>query len=91
VSKGQPSQELMPSGIGDRRIEDPESVISTHSHPVKSETSIGERTVVSWTSRSHEKGVSQRELRSGDRCHRGSGIGDPWGKKIATPQVPISQ
>jgi hypothetical protein len=42
-----------------------------------SETPIRERTVVLWTSRSHEKGVSQRELRSGERYHRGSGIGDP--------------
>jgi hypothetical protein len=77
VSKGQPSQESTPSGIGDRRIGDPENVSSTHSNSANSETPIGERTVVLWTSRSHEKGVSRRELRSGERYHRGSGVGDP--------------
>jgi hypothetical protein len=44
VSKGQPSQESMPSGIGDRRIEDPKNVSSKHFKHAKSETSTGENT-----------------------------------------------
>jgi hypothetical protein len=77
VSKGRLSQGSTPSGIRDRRIGDPENIISTHSNSTNSETPIRERTVVLWTSRSHEKGVSRRELRSGERYHRGSGIEDP--------------
>jgi hypothetical protein len=42
--KGQPSQESMPSGIGNRRIGDPERVSSTHSNSTNFETPTGEST-----------------------------------------------
>jgi hypothetical protein len=60
-----------PGGIGDRRIGDPEDVSSTHFSFAKSKFPIGERTVVLWTSRSHVKRVSRRELRGAE-----STIGD---------------
>jgi hypothetical protein len=44
VSKGQPSSESTPSGIGDRRIGDPENVSSKHFKPAKSETPTEEST-----------------------------------------------
>jgi hypothetical protein len=39
--KVQPCRELTPSGIGDRRIRDPEDVSSTHLSLAKSELPIG--------------------------------------------------
>jgi hypothetical protein len=73
------SQCQMVSGIGD-----PEGVSSTHFNSANFELPIGKRTVVSWTSRSHEKGASRRELRSGERFHRGLEIGDLRGKLVTT-------
>jgi hypothetical protein len=45
VSKGQPSQESTPSGIGDWRIRDPENVSSKHFKIAKSETPIPKASV----------------------------------------------
>jgi hypothetical protein len=76
VSKGQPSQESTPSGIGNRRIGDPEHVSSTHSNSTNSETPTGEST---WS-----RGLAGRmrtELAEGAKEWRkvpsGSGVGDP--------------
>jgi hypothetical protein len=55
-----PQSEWKTGGIGDRRIGDPEDVSPIHFSFAKYETSIGERTVVLWTSWSHIKRVSQR-------------------------------
>jgi hypothetical protein len=76
VLEGQPLQESTPGGIENRRIGDPKGVSSTHSNSANSETPIGERTVVLWTSRSHEKRVSRRELRGAESAiaDRESGI-----------------
>jgi hypothetical protein len=50
-----PRGESTPGGIGNRRIGNSKGVSSTHFNSAKSETPIGERTVVLWTSRSHAK------------------------------------
>jgi hypothetical protein len=63
--------ESTPGGIENRRIGNPKGVNSTHFNSANSETPIGERTVVLWTSRSHAKRVSRRELRGAE-----SAIGD---------------
>jgi hypothetical protein len=60
--KVKPCRGSTSGGIRNRRIGNPKGVSFTHSNSVNSETLIGERTVVSWTSRSHAKGASQREL-----------------------------
>jgi hypothetical protein len=60
--KVKPCRGSTSGGIGNRRIGNPKGVSFTHSNSANSETPIGERTVVSWTSRSHAKGASRREL-----------------------------
>jgi hypothetical protein len=57
--KPEGAEEATPGGIGNRRIGDPEGVSSTHFNPRSSETPIGGRTVVLWTSRSHAKELAR--------------------------------
>jgi hypothetical protein len=90
VSEGQASKGSTPGGIENRRIKNPKGISSTHSIFAKSETLIGERTVVLWTSRSYEKEASWRELRSAESsiADRESGIREDSGLRQRKCQFP---